>query len=163
MSRASLTASLLLALAGCAGEISPFDTSSQLELGTGDLEFQELADDGELEVVLGAQGGYHVVGNARIYGFAPADVLGANAEGVRFELTAYDGLPLNIDSGEIRIGLKPMPDGTYVCQPGHHVLVGEPAPEELDGTPALFSVEMTGMDGEILADARRVRLRFPGL
>src|SRR5262245_5325699 len=150
----------LLAAAGCApGEIVPaIDSASGIELGTGD-QFEPLDDDAPLDVVLGIQGGYHVVGNALISGYIPHPVLGGGGGEVRFELIAYDGIPLNIDSGEIQNGLEEHPDGTYSCSPGHHVLIGV-QPAELDGTPAEFRVLMPDAAGEMMIDSRRVVLRF---
>jgi hypothetical protein len=154
MPRAPLTLAILLSAAGCAatGEIAPFDPTSNIEIGTGESEFVPLEDDDELEVVLGVQGGYHVVGNARVRGYA---------DGVRFTVMSYDGLPLNIDAGMIQTGLERQPDGTFVCSPGHHVLVGA-EPQELDGTPALFTVDMLDAERQVVADERRVRLVFAG-
>jgi hypothetical protein len=156
-------AALAMALAAAACEpgeiVPPIDSTSAVELGTGD-QFEPLDDDAPLDVVLGIQGGYHVVGNALISGYIPQPVLGGGGDEIRFELIAYDGIPLNIDSGAIQTGLQQNPDGTYTCAPGHHVLVGvEPA--ELDGTPAEFRVLMPDAEGEMMIDSRRVVLRFP--
>lgn len=152
---------LAVALAGCAaGEIAPIaQPESGVELGTGEAEFQPLDDDAVLEVVLGVQGGYHVVGNAHIFGYVPPPVLGGGGDNIHFQVLAYDGIPLNIDSGAIQTGLKEEPDGTFTCSPGHHVLVGAQR-DELDGTPAEFTVEMVGEDGEMMTDSRRVVLQF---
>lgn len=154
MLRAPAILALLPALAGCAaaGEITPFDTSSQLEIGTGEAEFKPLEDGSPLEVVLGVQGGYHVVGNVRVRGFA---------DGVRFSVISYDGFPLNLDAGMIQTGLQMQPDGSFVCSPGHHVLVGA-QPQELDGTPAVFSVDMLDANRELVSDEREVVLMFAG-
>ncbi len=152
---------VVLGLAGCAaGEIVPsIDSSTAVELGTGEAEFQPLDDDAQLEVVLGIQGGYHVVGNALISGYFPQPVLGGGGGEIRFELIAYDGIALNIDSGAIQTALQQHPDGTYTCMPGHHVLIGA-QPAELDGTPAEFRVVMAEAAGEVITDSRRVVLRF---
>ena len=150
------------AVAGCtAGEIGPIDTGSVIELGTGEATFQPLEDDATLEVVLGTQGGYHVVGNARLFGYVPGPILGEQPDGMHFEVVAYNGQRLNLDSGVIHTPLAPQPDGSFTCLPGHHVLV-DVLPEDIDGTPALFTVQMAGVDGELLTDERRVILHFVG-
>lgn len=152
----------LLVAAGCAaGEIAPIDTSSALEIGTGEMEFRPLADGDPLEVVLGPQGGYHVVGNARVVGFVPAPVLGEQPEGMRFAVTSDQGVALNLDGGAIHTSLERQPDGSYTCLPGHHVMVAPP-PADFEGMAAEFTVEMVGADGELLIDSRRVVLTRAG-
>jgi hypothetical protein len=48
------------------------DPSVSAELGTGQLSWEDFpASGGQLELVYGAQGGYHVWGRVRFHGFAP--------------------------------------------------------------------------------------------
>lgn len=152
------TLGILLAAAGCAaGEIAPIETSSLLEVGTGEDGFRPLDQGAHLEVVLGPQGGYHVVGNVRVRGFAPAEAFEQRPEGIYFSLVADDGTPLNLDLGATQSSLVRQSDGSWVCTPGHHVLIdGDPA--ELDGIPARFSARMRTADGEMAIDERVVVL-----
>ena len=63
---------LLLSLACVAG---PQDTAPELEpavlLGTGEWEWQDLYE--EINVILGPQGGYHILGSVRVRGLVPGD------------------------------------------------------------------------------------------
>ena len=64
-------ACLLLAACSPEGELDEFDELS-LEVGEGRAAFIELADEALVEIVLGAQGGWHVDLGARVAGARPA-------------------------------------------------------------------------------------------
>ncbi len=69
--------------AGCSGGAAPGE--GVVELGTGEWEFVPLADAQEVELVFGAQGGYHVWTSFRAEGLSAEDVM------LEIETQAADG------------------------------------------------------------------------
>src|SRR5688572_6431154 len=102
-------------LVGCSVEVEVpwLPASSDLEVGTGEAEFAPLAEESELPVVLGPQGGYHVVGNVRVRGIFPPDPIGNEGYPIDFWLMAEGGAMISLDTGPIPARLQRQPDGTY--------------------------------------------------
>lgn len=146
---------------GCTVEVAVRAGASELELGTGEAGFLPLEDESQLEVVLGPQGGLHVVGNVRVRGLVPVDPIGGDGHDILFWVMAYDGAMISLDTGPIPARLAAQQDGTFVCAPGHHVLV-EGTGEEITGTRAEFGVEMADAYGEPVIDSRTVVLVYAG-
>jgi hypothetical protein len=60
----------LLLLAGCPGSVECEGGTPTVELGTGDLDYQPLAEGGALDVFYGMQGGIHVYGSVHVTALA---------------------------------------------------------------------------------------------
>ena len=147
---------VLIAMTGCAVEgvvTSGSNGESAIEIGTGETSFSPLDDDAALDVVLGAQGGYHVVGNLRVWGEGSVE-----GHALRFWLQDESGPTLSIENQSFEAACQPHEDGALVLAAGHHVLLTMP-PTGIDGMNAIFGVEMIGEDGEPVSDVRRVTLR----
>lgn len=102
--------SLLAFVAGCAGASAG---EGVVELGTGEWEFVPLEDEAEVELVLGAQGGYHVWTSFRAEGLSPEDVT------LEIETQPADG-SLPAERSRVPVDLEAADDGTLE-------LVGWPA------------------------------------
>jgi hypothetical protein len=119
--RWSLVATLSALLSACpaptGADVPDGDASAEplVELGSGQLEWESLeSQDPTLELVFGAQGGFHVWGRARTRSFEPD--LEVSFRAVR----ESDGLELHRPSpvrrwiaDGVRYGLYPMPDGRF--------------------------------------------------
>lgn len=134
----------LLASAAACGEASPGDGA--VELGTGEWEFVPLADEAEVELVLGAQGGYHIWTSLRAEGLSPEDVM------LEIETQPADD-SLEPEQSRVPVDLESGDDGTL----------------ELVGWPAILSqpgcvvdrmlrlrVTLTDARGATAADERYV-------
>jgi hypothetical protein len=110
---------VLLALApGCGGGGEP-PAQGIAELGTGEWQFEPLADGQEVELAHGAQGGWHLWTSVRTLGLEP--------EGVQLEVTTtvVDD-PSSATTSRGRIELTELDDGR--CEfIGWPAVLGEPA------------------------------------
>ncbi|WP_437720318.1 hypothetical protein [Sorangium sp. So ce861] len=110
---------VLLALApGCVGGDEP-PARGIAELGTGEWQFEPLADGQEVELAHGAQGGWHLWTSVRTLGLEP--------EGVLLEVTtSVIGDPSSATTSRGRIELTELEDGH--CEfIGWPAVLGEPA------------------------------------
>jgi len=101
MSRSSLVlvSLVLLASAGCGGEEEP-PTEGELEAGSSAVDgtgFIDVVDGDEVELVPGAQGGFHVWINVRVHGAAGALYVERDARRVSDGALVLRGLPQPVD------------------------------------------------------------------
>ena len=109
-----------LALGPCSGPEPPADSAPpdapvgavRLELGSGQLQWEDLAPAARVELIHGPQGGYHIFGRVRFDRLGPAVA-------VTFRVTpAAGGAPLNDPADRIRLaegrGLIPA-NGSWEC------------------------------------------------
>ena len=146
MSRALAMGLLGLALAGCGGG-DPAAGDLVVELGTGEVGFEPLADEQPVPLVAGPQGGHHVW-------------LSLRAEGLASEraLMVIDAIPL-VDGeppparAPVRIFMEPMPDGRmeYIGWPAQL-----DAPACLVGQRLSVRVTLTDSEGRRGSDERIV-------
>jgi len=110
---------LALALGGCrsgptqgdaAGDVTD-DASVRMELGSGQLRWEDLPPNARVELIHGPQGGWHIFGRVRF------DRLGPSVA-VTFRVTPLAGAPLNDPAEPIRLaegrGLVPT-NGGWEC------------------------------------------------
>lgn len=141
----SRVAMAVLLLAACSG---PGTGDLIVELGTGEIGFEPLADYQEVPLVAGPQGGHHVWLSFRAEGMPTENVL--------FEV---DAVPLSETEppprrSPVRITMTPL-DGSQM-----HELVGWPAqldqPECLVGVPLSVRITITDSRGRTASDERIV-------
>lgn len=118
-------------------------------LGTGELEFEPLADGDEIYVVLGPQGGYHLNGSVRVQGVAPGnpdDLLDPDNPTTEFRAFAGDR---RVDAGGASYtqGLDPAPDPYHGQMVGRRVILDILDDAELDGAAVRFEVTVTDVYG----------------
>ena len=153
--RALLPSSLLLlSLLGSGCE----PPEPAFELGTGDLEFEALADGDEILVIHGPQGGYHLLGSLRAVGIEAGshDDLG-DPDNPTMELEVeHDGRQLVVN-GIFTQGMVPTspPDPAWSHQTlGRFAILDIADDSELAGEEVVFSAKITPTSGPVLTDSR---------
>lgn len=147
--RLSLLLSVLLL--GC-----EVDTVPEALLGTGSWEWQPLEDGEGIPVILGPQGGYHVLGSVRLKGLVPGNV--NDLEDPKNPTTTFsvqvDGT--NLTPGSVFVqGIRPAPESV---RPWTHEMLGRFAildiesDQELNEVPIVFSVTVTDHTGLSVSD-----------
>jgi hypothetical protein len=150
-------------LAAC---VEPVPTDPAVSLGTGELAFEPLAEGGDLAVVHGPQGGYHVVGSVRARGFDAGDAerLDAPNNPVVAFRTWHGGVDLTL-TGAYRQGLDPRTlgiDAPADAEGWTHEMVGRlcildiPDDDVLVGQEVTFEVEVTDASATVYRDVRTV-------
>ncbi len=137
------------------------DASAGLaELGTGQLEWEPLsATDPAVELIYGAQGGFHVWGRARFRTFAPDVDISFRAvrESDRQELHRPNPIRRWIDS-DVRYGLLPTSDGRYQTDAELVILTLDCA-RDLVGQRLMLTVTVRERStGRTATDTRSVRV-----
>lgn len=157
---------ILLLLAGCptADEVPP--EGPAIDLGTGELEFEPLADGDELAIVQGSQGGYHLYGSFRVKNVVTGnarDLLEPTNPTMTFDI---------VHAGESLIASPPftqgLDDAPEDAAPWTHQTLGREArmtlefgeDGTLDGEPVDFSIRLEDAEGVTVEDSVRLVL-FP--
>ena len=133
MSRYSVMFCLILGMAplgacDCGSDPKADAGPQEIELGTGGLNFEPLADDQDLLLVAGTQGGYHFVVNARIRGFlngnpSVPDELG-NPQ-TRFTMFDEGGRQIDIMPRPYRLGYRAAEDVWFELPSGRILQVDQ--------------------------------------
>jgi len=144
-SAGALAATILVA--GCAD--APPVEDAALELGTGSWRFEPLEDGQEVELVRGAQGGWHVWISVRTRGVED------DRPPVRLTVGPADG-SRPPDEVEVALPFDPPRDDGWRQLVGYTGVVNEPAC--LVGELVRFTVRVTTADGEELTAERDVRV-----
>lgn len=96
--------------------------SGVIELGTGALDFEPLAAEGELGLVAGPQGGFHFIVHARMHEMAPGDPDDApSTPSTRFYAYREDGTQIDLRNPAYRIAYEDRGDGWFEL-PGGRIL-----------------------------------------
>ena len=148
---------LALALASCGACVAP---EPALELGTGEIEFEALADAGSIYVIHGPQGGYHLLASLRVVGIEAGnrdDLSDPSNPSVAFEVHHQDRqLVVN---GQFTQGLavSSTADGAFSHEVlGRLAILDVVDDTELDGEEIRFVARVTPVDGSELSDERRL-------
>jgi hypothetical protein len=133
---------------GCGVPPPPAETS--VELGTGEWQFEPLANGQNVALVWGPQGGYHVWLSVQTQGMEPAQVT------LRIEYEPMDTPSVPVSS-QVRVKLKTTGEEQY--------LLGWPA-QLLDpllwvGHAVRFRVTLTDHRGVHGSDERTIKLQLP--
>ena len=124
-------------------------------IGTGELEWVSMEDDDELEVILGSQSGYHLLGSVRVAGIegGDADDLTNPANPTtRFDVI-LEGSSILL-TGEFTQGLERTvgnPEWTHEVI-GRRAILDIEDDDDLEGETVLFSVEVTDIHGVVVSD-----------
>lgn len=138
---------------------SPEPDPAPLEgiLGAGEWEWEELEDGGEIAVILGPQGGYHLLGSVRVSGIEAGDaddLSNPNNPTTSFYVWV-DGENRTPGARYVQ-GLDPIADPDDVFS---HEMVGRFAildidsDAELDGVELTFEVVVEDVEGQMVSDA----------
>lgn len=149
---------LLSGLVACAPEPEPEPVDPAIELGTGDIDFEPLADGGDIYVIHGPQGGYHLLASLRVVGIEtgnPDDPADAINPTMTFSVE-HGGADITL-TGQYHQGLDPIvPEGgAWSHQTVGRLCILDIADDDvLDGEPIHFAVEIADTEGRVLTDAR---------
>lgn len=147
--RAGVALGVALGVAGCSVESVP--AAPIVEIGIGRDSFESLVSDGDIELVAGPQGGWHVDLSVRLHRLAVVDVP------LTFRTRDPDsqreiGYPFRTfltPAGVTELG------GDAYERVGDRVVLIVEAPSEIVGRALVAEVEAV-VDGVVLRDARRV-------
>lgn len=109
----------LLMLLGCATDVQEVDHPASLELGAGSWRFESLTDGQELELIRGAQGGWHVWISVRTRGLDDEPL-------ITLALQPEDESREPVET-VVRANLDPPNDEGYRDLVGHTQIVDEPS------------------------------------
>ena len=152
--------SLLLILLGCAA--SSGDTAIEwepaAEIGTGEWEWAELEEGADISVIMGPQGGYHLLGSVRVAGLVAGDPdnLG-DPDNPTTTFSVFHGEE-NLTPGAVYVqGLDPVGDpetGFQHEMVGRFAILGIADDDELDGVELRFHVRVEDVMGAAVEDER---------
>jgi hypothetical protein len=157
-------AAVLVALSACSS--SSDDTGTEdpplaVEIGTGEWEWEDLADGDEMAVIMGPQGGYHFLASVRVSGIDagdPKDLGNPNNPTTSFSVWFEDQ---NLTASSVFVqGLDPV---SVEQPPFRHEMIGRFAilsifdDAELEGANVRFSVRVEDVNGTVLEDERVVK------
>lgn len=141
--RFSLPCMLLLLAPVWACGPQPPGSEGELQLGTGEQEFIDVHESGEIELVYGPQGGWHVWVSLVADGLDP--------DRVEMELTTETlGVAGTRDRSIVYMSLEPMPDGRAVRY-GWRAILSHP--ECADGRPLKVEVRLRDRGDTVAEDA----------
>ncbi|MEC7241888.1 MAG: hypothetical protein VXW32_11715 [Myxococcota bacterium] len=152
--------SLLLTLLGCAS--GPVDAGVEwaqaIEIGTGEWEWSTLEDGADIPVIMGPQGGYHLLGSVRVAGILagdPDDLGHPDNPTTSFSVFHEER---NLTPGAVYVqGLDPVENpetGFQHEMVGRFAILGIEDDDELEGAALRFHVRVEDVEGNVLEDER---------
>jgi len=150
---------LLTLMLGCApSEDTGATVTPQAQIGTGEWEWSELSDGGEIEVIQGPQGGFHLLGSVRVAGLEAGDPdsLGDADNPTSTFQVWVEGVPLAPGAVYVQ-GLEPiLGEGTLFSHEmvGRFAILDIESDDVLDGVSVEFEVEVVDVDGIVVQDSR---------
>ena len=134
-------------------------TGAWAEIGTGTVGFERLAEDGDMLLVAGPQGGHHFIVTARMHGLEPGNPEEPGSTynpATRFSVWSESGEQLDIMPGAYHLGYEEAGDGVYELRGGHIIQVREEEVAALYGARVRVRVEITDPSGSKVSDERWV-------
>ena len=133
-------------------------SAAVVELGTGTVDFEPLADESDLILVAGPQGGHHFVVHARMRGLLPGDPSRPGLVGnpaTRFTVTDQEGGGLDVGMAPYRLGYEQRGDD-YFLPSARIIQVLEQKVPELYGQRVRIAVDVTDAEDRTASDGRWV-------
>ena len=150
-------AGLVFLATGCGASGEPDDSDrAYAVLGTGNIEFEALADGDDIAIVHGMQGGYHFFGSARMTGLIPGDgtdLTNPDNPTTTFTVTR-DGQRIDANIAGYVQGYRPLPDTDLVELIPRVVVLDIEDDAELDGATVEFTVTITDVTGATASDTK---------
>jgi hypothetical protein len=143
-------------LLACGLALACAEAEPAIELGTGEIEFEPLSDGGEIEVVRGPQGGYHLLGSVRVAGIDPGnteDLSDRSNPTTTFQVFEGERSLAPFASFTQGIGEGSSAQWPYEMI-GRLVVLDIDSDAELDGHQVRFEVQVRSAGGVELTDAR---------
>ncbi len=150
---------MLTAAAGCGGDGGGGQCpSTAVEIGTGTVEYESLADDSELELIAGVQGGFHFIVHARATSIVPGDPTIPGAPGNPSTIfVAYfeNGDRASYDLPPLRLGYVPQPeDCTYQLPSGRVLRILDDRVDRVVGSRIRIALRVEDDRGAVAIDER---------
>jgi hypothetical protein len=147
---------LLIAWLGCADKQPAESTSKDLgpllvELGTGEWEWEPLEAGGEIPVIQGPQGGFHLLGSVRVSG-----IEAGSADDLSDPLNPTTTFSVWVDGENIAPSsrfVQGLDESSANARPFHHEMIGRfvimniASDDELDGVELELSVAVQDVHG----------------
>jgi len=153
--RCALVLTLVAAACGSSEDDPMLPPSA--ELGTGDLDFESLADGDSIYVIQGPQGGFHVLGSVRVTGVErgdPNDLSSPKNPTTTFEV--YRGSERIDAMGASYVqGLERVEPGVFEMV-GRFVILDILADDEVAGDSLHITVSVEDVNGVTVTDERTV-------
>ncbi|HHH28535.1 MAG TPA: hypothetical protein ENK57_09335 [Polyangiaceae bacterium] len=165
--RLSLGLALLVAgcaVAGCSGAPGGTDAgpdaaggdagggAARVELGTGTAAFEAIPETGgELELVGGPQGGFHVFVTARLFNLDP--------EGMTLRFSARDSstsTAVGTPAVFLLVAARVQREGDHFVRVGDFLILDDSSPDAVRGTTLDITVTAEDADGRAASDERTV-------
>jgi hypothetical protein len=163
-----LMAGVAASIAGCGASDEPPPSvcwpegatpGGEVDLGTGSLAFEPLADGDPLIVVNGPQGGNHVLLHARVRNLEGGDPAERSTlPYTRFSLFRADGSQIAVASCGSQLAYSEPADDWLSLQYGRFVIVLQAAAAEIVDEEGRAVVEVVDCEGRYATDERTVRL-----
>jgi hypothetical protein len=153
----------LLLLVACSGkpdegeDTSIPDLPPQIEIGTGETEFEPLEDGDTIYIVYGPQGGYHFNGSLRVQGIDAGDP--DHLDDPNNPLTVFEAFEgdqqVDMDASTYKQGIDPVDDEPGVYEMiGRRVILDITSDDELDGKEVRMTVRVEDTNGVVVEDGR---------
>jgi hypothetical protein len=157
----SLGALMACMVAACDGPVTAPSADAgpaTADIGVGDDDWQPLVDDQVVRLVLGVQGGQHIIGHARMENLWPGEEEDmTDAPRIAFQVVDQAGTEWSAAMPAMRQRFFPSAAGGYELPAGWYVFMKDGA-EALDGQQVFMTVRIQDMTGDNCADTRRVIL-----
>ena len=145
---------LLILIMACEEAASPIPIDAQI--GTGEWEWSELEEGGDIPVIQGPQGGFHLLGSVRVSGIetGDADTLSATNNPTTSFFVWVDGTNLTPGASYTQ-GLDSSSnlDDSYTHEMlGRFAILDIESDDELDGIELLFEVVVEDVNGTVVGD-----------
>jgi hypothetical protein len=125
-----------------------------LEIGTGELDFESLADGDDVQVIRGPQGGYHILGSLRMRGIEAgntSDLRDPSNPTTSFRV--LDGATQLAPFASFTQGIDDSIDDDWShAMVGRLVILDITDDEEVTGREIRFEVEVATASGEVYLD-----------
>jgi hypothetical protein len=130
-------------------------------LGTGEIEFESLANGDDIFVIQGPQLGYHLVGSVRVSGVNPGNPadLGDESNPTTTFRVYRDGTRIDANGARYVQGLRAVDGANQVEMIGRFVILDIQSDQELANVSLEFEVTVTDVDGNSGSD----RLTLTGI
>jgi len=144
----------MLGCLGCGSDDGGATPPAKASIGSGDNTFSALSDGSDALIVLGPQGGYHLVGAVQVSGLKPGDPsdLGSPDNPTTTFVVENNGIRIDAGGAHYTQGLDPVGANTFEMI-GRIVILDITNADAINGSTLGFSVTVTDIDGISATDS----------
>ncbi len=148
---------LVLGCLGCGSDDGEPLGPATASIGSGENTFTALSDGSDALIVLGPQGGYHLIGSVQVSGLKPgnpSDLASPDNPTTAF-VVENNGIRIDAGGAHYTQGLDPAGDDRFEMI-GRIVILDIANANAIDGATLRFSVTVTDVDGISATDSVQV-------